>query len=65
MSGWVHVFAIKMVSIILLLKSNPWKIISHVNTSKKTEDYKLITFLIVMINWIIEVEVIIAQKHAQ
>lgn len=42
-------FAIKMVSIILPLKSNPWKIISHVNTFKKTEDYKIIT-LIVRIN---------------
>lgn len=38
MSGWVHVLAIKMLSIILPLKSNPWKIISHVNTFKKAED---------------------------
>lgn len=48
MSGWVHVFAIKMLSIILPLKSNPWKIISHVNTFKKAQDYKLIRFLIVI-----------------
>lgn len=61
MSGWVHVFAIKMLSIILPLKSNPWKIISDVNTFKKAEDYKLITFLTVILGGIIAV----MYKHAK
>lgn len=56
----MRVFAIKILSIILALKSNPWKIISHVSTFKKAEYYKLITLSIVMINCIIEVDVIIA-----
>lgn len=37
MSGWVRVFAIKMLSIIFPLKSNPWKIISHLKKKKKKE----------------------------
>lgn len=49
MSGWVHVFAIKMLSIILPLESNPWKIILHVSTFIKTEYYKVIILLIVVI----------------
>lgn len=61
MSGWVHVFAIKMLSIILPRKSNPWKIISHVNTFKKAEDYKLIRFLIVILREIFTV----VYKHAK
>lgn len=65
MSGWVHVFAIKMLSIIFPLKSNPCEMISHVKSFKKTEDYKLITILTVIMNGIIAVVIITVQKHAQ
>lgn len=41
MSGWVRVFAIKMLSIIFPLKSNPWKIISHFKKTKKRKEWRL------------------------
>lgn len=60
MSGWVRVFAIKMLSIISPLESNPWKIVLHVSTFRKTEYCEVITLLIVVINCIIEGDLIIA-----
>lgn len=41
MSGWVRVFAIKMLPIIFPLKSNPWKIISHFKKTRKKKEWRL------------------------
>jgi len=62
-SGWVHMFAIKKLSIIFLLESNPWKIIF---TCTKTEEYKLITSLIVYWADLLTTAVVITeQKRAK